>query len=136
MGCGTLCSKPVKKKVAPAKVFFAGMIWRSLGARDAADTLLQALSGDDEQNRMLAGMSLVKAGGRSLDVIEKKIAAGEATPSIVRLLPDLGGPRARALLDEIACGEPGELADTARQCLELLDRIDSLGSENGSSSSR
>lgn len=112
------------------KVLLAGTSWRLFGSRRAAETLLQAMSGDDEQNRMLAGMSLVKAGQRSFDLIEKKVAAGEASAPVIRLLPDIGGPKARAMLDKIAHGEPGEMSDTARECIDLLDRIDALETED------
>ncbi len=80
------------------------------------------------QSASLASTSLHNQ--RSLDFIKKKIASGEATPPIIRLLPDLDGLRTRTLLNEIAFGEPGELADTAKQCLDLLDRIDALGPED------
>lgn len=89
------------------------------------------MSGDNEQNRMLAGMALVKAGRRSFELIEKKIAAGQASARVIRLLPDIGGAKARAVLSEIADGEPGEIRDAARECISLLDRIDALD-EKGS----
>jgi radical SAM superfamily enzyme with C-terminal helix-hairpin-helix motif len=89
------------------------------------------MSSDNEQNRMLAGMSLVKAGRRSFELIEKKIAAGQASAPVIRLLPDIGGEKARAVLSEIADGEPGEIRDAARECISLLDRIDALD-EKGS----
>ena len=104
----------------------AGAAWRMFGTRKSAETLLDAMSGDDEQHRMLAGISLVKAGQRSFDLIERKITAGEAAPPVVRLLPDIDGPKSRAVLDRLACGEPGELQDTAKQCIDLLDRMDEL----------
>jgi len=104
----------------------AGAAWRMFGTRNSAETLLDVMSGDNEQHRMLAGMSLVKAGQRSFDLIEGKIAAGEAAPPVVRLLPDIDGPKSRAVLDRLACGEPGKLQDTAKQCIDLLDRMDEL----------
>ena len=99
------------------------------GLRGSAETLLDAMSGSDEQNRMLAGMSLVKAGRRSFELIEEKIQTGEASPPVIRLLPDLGGPKARALLEGLAAGAPGEITDTAKQCIDLLDRIDAATRE-------
>lgn len=121
----------MKGKISPAKVILAGAAWRTLGSRRAAGTLIEALSGDDEQNRMLAGMSLVKAGARSVELIERKVASGEAPPALVRLLPDLDQPRSRELLRKIAIEESGELADAARQCLAQLDRIDALSGKGG-----
>lgn len=87
------------------------------------------MSADDEQSRMLAGMSLIKAGQRSFDLIQNRIEAGQASEDIVRLLPDIDTARARPVLEKIVRGEPGEMTDTARECIELLDRIDRLGVE-------
>jgi len=75
---------------------------------------------------MLAGMSLIKAGQRSFDLIQKRIEAGQASEDIVRLLPDIDTERARPVLETIVRGEPGEMTDAARKCIELLDRIDRL----------
>ena len=88
------------------------------------------MSGESEQNRMLAGMSLVKAGQRSFDLIEKKIAAGEAPPPLVRLLPDIDALKSRPVLDQLACRESGELQETAKQCIDLLDRIEAIRTAN------
>ncbi len=107
------------------KVIGAGLTWRAAGTRGSGETLLQAVSGDDEQTRTLAGISLVKAGERSIDLIEGARNSGQLTPTVVRLLADIGGPRSRALLNEIAA-EPGPLAETAVSSLDLLDRIESL----------
>lgn len=107
-------------------VIRAGVAWRAFGSDGAGVTLLEAVSGDDEQERMLAGMSLVKAGERSVALIEQAHASGRATVPMVRILADLGGLRARRLLTEIA-EEPGPLADAAADSLDLLDRIDALG---------
>ncbi len=103
----------------------AGAAWRIFGSRKSAEKLLEAMDGDDEQNRMIAGMSLVKAGKRSVDLIEEKIEAGQATPPVVRLLPDLDGPRTRRIMVRILADGPDELREAARQCIDLLDRMDS-----------
>jgi hypothetical protein len=108
-----------------ANLIRAGVAWRAFGSSRAGATLLDAMAGDDEQERMLAGMSLVKAGDRSLDLIDEAYASGVATPQMVRLVADIGGSRARPMLTEMAA-TPGPVADTASDSLDLLDRIDSL----------
>lgn len=75
---------------------------------------------------MLAGISLVKAGQRSFDLIAEKLTAGKAGAPLVRLLPDIDAGRSRAVLKRIMQGETGEVADAAKQCVELLDRIDEM----------
>jgi len=74
---------------------------------------------------MLAGISLVRAGNRSFDLVEEKIARGEVTESALRLLPDIDEGRARKLLDSVVASE-GELSGTARECLDTLDRIEAF----------
>jgi radical SAM superfamily enzyme with C-terminal helix-hairpin-helix motif len=111
------------------RVIVAGTSWRLFGSRRAGETLLQAMSGDDEQDRMLAGISLVKAGRRSFDLIEKRIKAGEVSAPVIRLLPDIGGERAREILEKIASGDENELQETARECVEMLNRIHAIEGE-------
>ena len=108
-----------------ANLIRAGFTWRAFGSSGAGATLLEAMAGNDEQGRMLAGMSLVKAGERSLDLIREAYATGNATPQMVRLVADIGGSRSRPMLTEMAA-TPGPLADAAVDSLDLLDRIDRL----------
>lgn len=109
--------------MTPARVLLAGILWRLFGREASADTLLRAFSGVSEQNRMLAGMSLVRAGGRSFELIEKRVAAGTVSPQLLRLLPDIDETRARGVIAPLAKGE-GELGAVARDCLSILDRIE------------
>ncbi|MDJ0907197.1 MAG: hypothetical protein QNI96_14350 [Woeseiaceae bacterium] len=101
----------------------AGALWRTFGLAGSARTLLEAYLGDNEQNRMLAGMSLVRAGDRSFDLIEDEIEAGRAAPNVLRLLADIDHDRARAVITPLAKGE-GQLATAATDCLATLDRIE------------
>ena len=103
----------------------AGLTWRTVGSESAGYALLEAFSGDDEQEKMLAGISLVKAGERSIDLIEKAAETGRLTPDVVRLLPDIGGSRSRALLSEFS-GESGSVGTAARESLQVLDQIEAL----------
>ena len=124
MVSGTSSKRSERRQVSPFRVMAAGTSWRLFGSTRAAETLLAAMSSDNEQNQMLAGMSLIKAGQRSFDLIQEKFEADEANARIIRLLADIDPQRARPLLEKIAREEPGELTDTARQCIDLLDRID------------
>lgn len=108
------------------RVIAAGIAWRLFGSRKSGSLLLQAIGGDDEQNRMLAGMSLVKAGDRSFRLIEEEINDENASVSLIRLLPDIGGEEARKLLEGIAASGSHELSEAATECIDLLDRMKSL----------
>ena len=103
----------------------AGVAWRTVGSESAGYALLEAFSGDDEQEKMLAGISLVRAGERSIDLIEKAGKTGRLTPDVVRLLADIGGPRSRALLGELA-GSAGPVGTAATESLQVLDQIENL----------
>ena len=65
-----------KQRRSPFRIILAGISWRLFGSRRAAETLLEAMSGDDEQNRMLAGMWLLKKPARCCDLISSKFDAG------------------------------------------------------------
>lgn len=125
MASGASFSSAMPSHLSSIRVLAAGTAWRLFGSRRAAEILFVAMSADDEQTRTLAGMSLVKAGRRSFDFIEGKIAAGEASASMLRLLPDIEGERARPILERVACGDDGDLKKAAKECVDLLDRIDS-----------
>lgn len=108
------------------KLISAGVAWRTFGYTQAGEVLLRAMSSGDEQQRMLAGMSLAKAKDRSIELIANAAASGRASPAAVRLLADPGGPRCRALLKKIAA-EPGDLKEAAVASLILLDRMSAFG---------
>jgi len=104
------------------KVIGAGISWRRLGHAGSGRRLLQAVGGDDEQDRLLAGMALVRAGERSIGLIESAIQAGTAPTQAVQILADIGGERARSVLVSTAASETG-LESAAIEALDLLDRI-------------
>ncbi len=114
--------------MTPARVLAAGLMWRLFGTRRSAETLFDAMSGESEQNRMLAGISLVKGGRRSFDFIEQKVEAGDATPPVIRLLSDIDASAARDVFNRVVDSQ-GELAETARQCIDTLDRIEAFDEE-------
>ncbi len=108
--------------MTPARVLAAGVLWRLFGRRASARTLLEAFAADNEQNRMLAGISLVRAGQRSFDLIENEIQRGKAPPKLLRLLGDIDEQRARQVMQPIAAGDDA-LAPAARECIATLDRF-------------
>jgi len=106
-------------------------MWRLFGTRQSAETLFDAMSGESEQNRMLAGISLVKGGQRSFDFIEQKIEQGKASALLIRLLPDIDDQASRAVLERIAGRDDKELATVANQCIAMIDRIALVDENSG-----
>ena len=111
--------------MTPLRVLAAGLLWRWFGAEGSGDTLLEAVASQDEQNRMLAGISLVKAGDKSFDLIEDQIDTGNATASAVRLLPDIDPGRARGVMEKVTTSG-GDLVETATECIDTINRIESV----------
>ena len=102
------------------KAFVAGSVWRTAGTRWAGTTLLDEFAHGDEQTRALAGMFLVKAGDRTVELIGDEVRAGSAGANAVGLIGDVGTPSARAELVRLSEGE-GEIAAAAQASLEILD---------------
>lgn len=116
--------------MTPLRVITAGLLWRWFGGRGSGDTLLQAVDGDNEQNRMLAGMSLVQAGERSFELIEDRVDTGQATPSAIRLLPDIDARRARGVMEKVSAGG-GDLVETATECIDTINRMEAVDGDQG-----
>ncbi len=77
---------------SPFRVLAAGFAWRLLGTRRSGEFLLRCVASDDEQNRMLAGMALVKAGQKSATLIRQAQQRDDASPRLERILEDVEGP--------------------------------------------
>ena len=107
------------------KVLGSGIGWRRLGLGGSGRRLLDALGGSNEQEQVLAGMALVKAGDRSVGLIEEAIDEGRASSKAVLLLADIGGDQARSILAS-ASGSKGPYSEAADEALDLLRRIDDL----------
>lgn len=107
--------------VASLRLVGAGLAWRTAGPKSAGRLLLETTRSDDEQERMIAVISLVKAGDRTVDLLSDSYNRGSLQPEALRLLVDIGSEGAERLLGELAT-ESGDLGDTATQCLETLHR--------------
>jgi radical SAM superfamily enzyme with C-terminal helix-hairpin-helix motif len=97
----------------------AGMTWRSVGFRPAGRTLLRSLEAEG-QERTIAGMALVQAGERSVELIEDDLDTHGASKIIVQILADIGGTHARSVLERIGEAE-GEVGALARDLAQQMD---------------
>lgn len=101
-------------------VFVANAIWRITGLRSAGRVLLRALGSEDETVRTLSGMFLVKAGKRSVPLLEEAIERRENLPTVLIILGDIGDRRFEAELRRfIEDHDPG-VAQAARDALRIL----------------
>lgn len=98
------------------RVLTAGLVWRSLSVASAGRTLARTLVEGSEQERTMAGMALVQAGSRSVEVIEGSVVRFGASAVTVHVLADIGGDRAQDVLGRIAAGS-GPVAELAAEIL-------------------
>lgn len=98
------------------RLFGQALVWQGAGVPAAGRALARALAGS-EQERTIAGIGLVRAGQRSVAVIEDEFRVHGATPTLVRVLADIDCAASRRLLAEIGAGSD-QAAALARALIE------------------
>jgi HEAT repeat protein len=102
-------------------IFVANAIWRLTGLPAAGRVLLSALGSGDETVRTLAGMFLVKAGKRSVPILEEAIERRENLPIVLTILGDIGDRRFITELRQFSEDRDPEVARAARHALRILN---------------
>ncbi len=97
----------------------AGLTWRRVAVKSAGRVLIHGLEGG-ENERTLAGMALVQAGDRSVDLIEEHLQTAKPSTMLVRVLSDIEAPESKDLLRRIA----GDDSDAGRLAKELIAETD------------
>lgn len=82
-----------------ATVFSAFGVWRVTGSARAGAVLARALASPDETNRTAAGILLVRGGVRALPLLRENLHQGVAVALSLRVMGDIGGPEAAALIE-------------------------------------
>lgn len=75
-----------------AKLFAAHCLWRTTGAKRAGRVLIRGLTSGDENNRLIAGMLLVRSGSRARPLYLEALESGSPPPLLLRVIGD-GGVR-------------------------------------------
>ena len=104
-----------------AGIFVVNAIWRVTGLRAAGRVLLRALGSGDETVRTLAGMFLVKAGSRSIPILEEAIKRRDNLPVVFTILGDIGDRRFITELHLFSEDRDPEVAQAARHALRMLN---------------
>ncbi len=102
-----------------------GFVWRLFGFRPAGRALLRAADRSNEQDRVLAVISLVKAGSRTIDLAESRFRDGRMSPQAIDVVASIEHPRTRPLLEDVARGD-GPTAVAAAEALVQLDKADEM----------
>jgi HEAT repeat protein len=96
-------------------------LWRATGLPSAGRALVHALDSGDEDVRTIAGMFLVQGGRRARPLLEEALERREHLPMVLRILGDLGDPRAAYEVASFADDPDSEVADAARDSLRVLE---------------
>lgn len=106
-----------------ARVLATGAAWRVAGLTWAGRSLIDAFVHGDDDERTLAGMSLVQAGDRSLPLVVEAIAAGSDQVELVDVISSIGTDDARQALTQLTeSGDPATTA-AAESALHDFDEI-------------
>jgi len=109
--------------LSAARLLTAGSAWRLTGLAAAGRALLAAVTGPDPDDRVLAGILLTRAGGRSVPLISKALAVGTDPVDLADILASIGTDTARAALETAAGSPRRDVAAAAGNALHTLDQI-------------
>jgi HEAT repeat protein len=104
-----------------ARLFALGALWRGAGVESAGRALVKALESNDENLRTIAGMMLVKAGRRSVPLLQDALARRESLPMALSVLADLGDPSCETAFRAFASDPDPKVAAAAREALRVLE---------------
>lgn len=99
-----------------AALFAAAAAWR-LGSRAAGRRLVDGLSADDEQSRLIAGMLLVKGGARAAPLLADELRHPRNLPHLLRVIGDAAPAAFTAELERYAAADDAEVRQAARDAL-------------------
>lgn len=106
-----------------ARVLAAGAAWRVAGPEWAGRTLVEALGHGDDDARTIAGMSLVRAGDRSLPLLEAAVAVEPDPADFIDVIASIGTDRARDALAQLTESDRPGAAEAAGSALRTFDEI-------------
>lgn len=104
-----------------ARLFALGALFRGAGVESAGRALVVALGEGDENLRTIAGMMLVKAGRRSVPLLQDALAKRQSLPMAIAVLGDLGDPSCETALRAFASDPDPRIAAAARDALRALE---------------
>lgn len=97
-----------------AAISLAFGAWRLTGSVRAGTVLARALASPDETNRTAAGILLVRGGARALPLLRENLQQGVAVALSLRVLGDIGGPEAAAMIEPYQRDSDPRIAAAAR----------------------
>ena len=106
-----------------ARVLATGAAWRVAGMAWAGRNLIDAFVRGNDDERTLAGMSLVQAGDRSLPLVVEAIASGSDPVELVDVISSIGTDDARNALTRLTDSADPATTAAAVSALQDFDEI-------------
>lgn len=103
-----------------ARLLLDNALWRQSGWRAAGRRLVAALGSEDEDIRTIAGMLLVKAGGKAKPLLEEALAKRQSLPLVLTILGDIGDRQTAAKLQPFTQDPDPQVARAAQDALKVL----------------
>ena len=90
------------------------------GRHAAGKSLVEALASEDEDERVIAGMLLTKAGRRAEPLLEEALKEGRHLPMVIGVLGSIGDPAVVPELQPFVESEDAEVANAARDAIRVI----------------
>jgi len=108
-----------------AKLFASYFLWRGTGWGFPGRALIAGLDSKDANNRLIAGMFLVRGGSRAVPLVREALERGRGLPAILNVAGDLGSRELIPLIGRYVHSDDPRVARQAAQTMEWLQRRDS-----------
>lgn len=99
-----------------ASVLAVGAAWR-LGMPGTGGRLADALGSDDDQERLIAGMLLVRGGAKAIPVLTTALRQARHLPHVLRVIGDAAPAAFAAELERYAASDDADVRQAARDAL-------------------
>jgi hypothetical protein len=101
-------------------LFLWNLAWRVLHLETGGRRLVRALAARAEDERLIAGMLLVRGGSRAKPLLVEALRRRQGTVQIVEILPSIEAQGIEAILREFSADPDPLVARTARDGLDAL----------------
>jgi hypothetical protein len=100
-----------------AKLFVAGAAWKA-GSQAAGRLLVGGLASTDENNRLIAGMLLVRGGRRAIPLLEQELEHPRNLPMLLHVMGDVAPDAFKDILERFAADSDPQVSRAARDALK------------------
>jgi HEAT repeat protein len=101
-------------------LFLMQQVWRWTGSSAAARSLVRALGSPNPNIRSIAGIFLVRTGGRAAPYLEESLKRRENLPMVLAILADIGDLNIEPELQQFTEDRDPQVATAARNALRVL----------------